>query len=168
MAGSAMPGPKEQFLDAFRRERETTLKVMRAFPADKKDFKPHERSSSALGLIWTFAIEQGVTVAALNGTLKLTGQFPPPPPTISDAIAAYEQGTKDVEKAVGIVPESRLFENTTFFTGPKQMGDVQVMGLMWFMLMDSIHHRGQLSVYVRMAGGQVPSIYGPSADEPWN
>jgi len=38
---------------------------------------------------------------------------------------------------------------------------------MWFMLLDSIHHRGQLSVYVRMAGGKVPSIYGPSADEPW-
>jgi len=35
------------------------------------------------------------------------------------------------------------------------------------MLDDQIHHRGQLSVYVRMAGGKVPSIYGPSADEPW-
>ena len=35
------------------------------------------------------------------------------------------------------------------------------------MLWDQIHHRGQLSVYLRMAGGSVPSIYGPSADEPW-
>ena len=168
MSAPAMPGPKDQFLDTFRRERETTLKVMRAFPADKKDFKPHERSGSALQLMWTFAIEQGVTTAALNGTLKLTGQFPPPPSTIAEVIAAYEQGTKEVEKTLAAVPDSRLLENTTFFTGPKQMGDVQILGLMWFMLMDSIHHRGQLSVYVRMAGGKVPSIYGPSADEPWN
>ena len=36
------------------------------------------------------------------------------------------------------------------------------------MICDRIHHRGQLSVYVRMAGGKVPSIYGPSADDPWS
>ena len=39
--------------------------------------------------------------------------------------------------------------------------------VLWGILMDSIHHRGQFSVYLRMAGGKVPSIYGPSADEPW-
>ena len=44
---------------------------------------------------------------------------------------------------------------------------IPVIDVLWFMLTDSIHHRGQLSVYVRMAGGRVPSIYGPSADEPW-
>jgi uncharacterized damage-inducible protein DinB len=35
------------------------------------------------------------------------------------------------------------------------------------MLHDQIHHRGQFSVYLRMVGGKVPSIYGPSGDEPW-
>jgi uncharacterized damage-inducible protein DinB len=35
------------------------------------------------------------------------------------------------------------------------------------MLYDTIHHRGQLSVYMRLAGARVPSIYGPSGDEPW-
>jgi uncharacterized damage-inducible protein DinB len=48
------------------------------------------------------------------------------------------------------------------------MEQVPVSDILWIMLMDSIHHRGQLSVYVRMAGGKVPSIYGPSADEPWD
>jgi uncharacterized damage-inducible protein DinB len=42
-----------------------------------------------------------------------------------------------------------------------------VIAFLWLMLMDSIHHRGQLSVYIRPAGGKVPSIYGPSGDEPW-
>jgi len=39
---------------------------------------------------------------------------------------------------------------------------------LWFLLCDQIHHRGQLSVYLRMADGKVPSIYGPSGDEPWS
>src|SRR5438132_11205433 len=52
---------------------------------------------------------------------------------------------------------------------PKNMppGDVRRLDFFWFLLMDMVHHRGQLSVYLRMAGGKVPSIYGPSADEPW-
>ena len=47
------------------------------------------------------------------------------------------------------------------------MGNFPVAEFLWFMLMDSVHQHGQLSVYVRCAGGKVPSIYGPSADEPW-
>jgi uncharacterized damage-inducible protein DinB len=58
--------------------------------------------------------------------------------------------------------------SVTFFTGPKQMGKYSLDDFAWFILHDHIHHRGQLSVYVRMAGGKVPSIYGPSADEPWH
>jgi uncharacterized damage-inducible protein DinB len=50
---------------------------------------------------------------------------------------------------------------------PKQTGDVRRVDVRWLMLMDGVHHRGPLSVYLRMADGTVPSIYGPSADEPW-
>ena len=70
-------------------------------------------------------------------------------------------------QALENTPESRLLETVSFFTAPKQMGPMPVIELMWFMVMDSIHHRGQLSVYLRMMGAKVPSIYGPSADEPW-
>ena len=57
--------------------------------------------------------------------------------------------------------EDAAVQSTLFF--------VMLVGavVLWLMLNDSIHHRGQLSVYERMAGGLVPSIYGPSADEPW-
>jgi uncharacterized damage-inducible protein DinB len=54
-----------------------------------------------------------------------------------------------------------------FMTGPRQFGEVSKLALCMLMLNDSIHHRGQLSVYLRMSGGKVPSIYGPSRDEPW-
>jgi uncharacterized damage-inducible protein DinB len=61
------------------------------------------------------------------------------------------------------------FLNTTVktVTGPKQMSDVRRLDFLWQTLMDMVHHRGQLTVYLRMADGKVPSIYGPSADEPW-
>ena len=53
------------------------------------------------------------------------------------------------------------------FTGPKTMGEIPRKEWIWFLLHDQIHHRGQFSVYLRMVDGKVPSIYGPSGDEPW-
>jgi uncharacterized damage-inducible protein DinB len=55
-----------------------------------------------------------------------------------------------------------------FVTGPKQMSDLRRLDVLWFLLNDQIHHRGQFSVYLRIAGGKVPSIYGPSGDEKWS
>src|SRR5439155_23140414 len=63
--------------------------------------------------------------------------------------------------------DRQLSSTIKFYTAPKQMGDVRRQDFLWQMLNDMIHHRGQLSVYLRMAGGKVPSIYGPSKDEPW-
>jgi uncharacterized damage-inducible protein DinB len=58
-------------------------------------------------------------------------------------------------------------ETVQFYTGPKTLGDFKVIDFLWFMLLDCIHHRGQLSAYLRPVGGKVPAIYGPSGDEPW-
>ena len=162
------PSQKQQFADVYAREHATTLKVLRAFPADRAGYQPHERSNTALQLAWTFVVENNVALAALRGPLKLEGRFPPAPPTLGDVIGAYEASARELMDTLGHTPESRLGETVQFFTGPKQMGDVPVGELLWFMLMDSVHHRGQLSVYLRCAGGKVPSIYGPSADEPWS
>jgi uncharacterized damage-inducible protein DinB len=65
------------------------------------------------------------------------------------------------------MPDSQTGDTVKFFTGPKTLGDIPKLDFLWFLLCDQIHHRGQFSVYLRMAGGKVPSIYGPSGDEPW-
>lgn len=158
---------KRQYLDAFQREFPTTRKVLRAYPPGKDDFKPHERSSSAVRLAHTFTIENGGALQAIQGEFKMPPSFPPPPATVAEAAAAYEQGANALIEAVQKMPESRLLETVTFTTGPGQTARIPVVDVLWFMLLDSIHHRGQLAVYIRMAGGKVPSIYGPSADEPW-
>jgi uncharacterized damage-inducible protein DinB len=166
-SSAAMPSAKQQYLDVFAKEHATTLKVMRAFPADQGAFQPHPRSSSAKKLMWTVVVEQDLVVSAVNGTLKMPPSFAPEPATVGEAIAAFESRAKAVTKAVAKAPDSAIFSKVPFFVGPGKMGEVPVIDIMWLMLMDQIHHRGQLSVYNRMAGGLVPSIYGPSADEPW-
>jgi uncharacterized damage-inducible protein DinB len=158
---------KKQYLEVFGREFPVTLKVMRAYPAGQDAFRPHERSTSAAELVHSFAAENGLVIEAVRGELKMPPDFPPAPATCAEAIANYEQGARKLMAAVEKMPESRMTETVTFFTGPGQMGPVPVGELLWLMLLDSVHHRGQLSVYIRMAGGKVPSIYGPSADEPW-
>lgn len=159
--------PKQQFADRYAREHDTTLRVLAAFPADRADYTPHERSSTAMQLAWTFFIENDIALRALRGPLTFTGQAPSPPPTFAEAIRAYRSSARELLDLLAAVPESRLDETVDFFTGPKQIEPVKVVDLLWLMLLDSIHHRGQLSVYVRCAGGKVPSIYGPSGDEPW-
>ena len=61
----------------------------------------------------------------------------------------------------------QIHQTVKFMTGPKQMGDLRKIDVLWWLLMDSVHHRGQMSVYLRLADAKVPSIYGPSADESW-
>jgi uncharacterized damage-inducible protein DinB len=165
---TARPTAKQQFADVYGREHVTTVKCLRAFPANQASYRPHERSDSALQLAWRFVMENNLALAALKGPLQLTGSFPPPPDDFSQIVAAYEASARELKETLAGTPDSRLQETVKFFTGPKQMGDVPVGEVLWFILMDSVHHRGQLSVYLRCAGGKVPSIYGPSADEPWS
>ena len=51
--------------------------------------------------------------------------------------------------------------------GPGTTGELRRIDVLWQQLLDQVHHRGQFSVYLRLAGAKVPSIYGPTADEPW-
>ncbi len=158
---------KDQFLQRFEHEKKTTLKLLRAFPADKGEFKPHERSKSARELAWTFVIEQGIVAAALRGKIDFSQPMPPAPSKLADAIAGFEKAGQDTHASVSKMSEEDLSHIVQFPVGPGKMGDFRKMDILWMTLMDQVHHRGQLSVYVRMAGGKVPSIYGPTADEPW-
>jgi uncharacterized damage-inducible protein DinB len=63
--------------------------------------------------------------------------------------------------------DDELLRTVKFPIAPRTMGDVPTIQFLWFILCDAIHHRGQFSIYLRMADGKVPSIYGPSLDEPW-
>ena len=154
------------FIALFKREHAVTRKMLQAFPADKSDFKPHERSNTAFALAWTCVVEQMMMLKALENDLVLGRGMPKPPATWAEVLEAFDATGASVLAAAEGASEP-LLKPVTFYIAPKQTGEYPPVTFLWFMLSDQIHHRGQMSVYSRMAGGKVPSIYGPSADEPW-
>src|SRR5205814_5427718 len=146
----AIPSARQQFLDAFERESAITLKVIDAFPSDQGEFKPHPKSSSARQLAWTFSVEAGAIVAGLKNQFEIKGGFPPAPNTWSEVVEAFKKTREKVIAALSEARDEDLAGTVKFFTGPKTMGDIPKIDMFWFMLSDQIHHRGQLSVYVRL------------------
>lgn len=158
----------DSFLMIWEREFQTTLKVMKAYPADQLDLKPAEKLRSARDLMWVFVGELFVLQMALAGKIEMGGDMPPAPQTLEELCSVFEQ----THNAVGEIYKSKTAEelNTTmvqFPVGPGKVKDFRAMDIAWITVYDQIHHRGQLSVYLRIAGGKLPSIYGPTADEPW-
>jgi uncharacterized damage-inducible protein DinB len=158
---------KQQFLDAYARECAITRKLLHAFPAAEGEFRPHPRSMNARQLAFMFAAEAGAGMAVLNDTFRPDGRIPDAPPTMADIIGAFEQASQALTSAVSATPAAALHDTSNVPVGKGVTADVPKLDFLWLMLNDQIHHRGQLSVYTRMAGGKVPSMYGPSADEPW-
>jgi uncharacterized damage-inducible protein DinB len=164
-----IPTPKRQFLDAYAEEHVRTMKVLHAFPPEKSELRPHPKLKSARELAWVFTIERGLGTAVLNDALAhgAPGAMPPTPATWQEVLAAFEKAHHDFGKLVEGFDEHSLLHTVKFFEGPGKMGDWPRIRFLWFLLCDEIHHRGQFSIYLRLADAKVPSIYGPSADEPW-
>jgi len=160
---------KQKFQEAWDKESATTLKVLKAFPEERTDLKPHPSCRSAKDLAWAFVFDGVAGSQAVQGEMK----FPPPnmpekPSSWKAMISEVEKAMKVMSDRVGKVDDAQLNTTVKFATGPKQTSDLRRMDVLWFLLNDTIHHRGQFSVYLRMAGGKVPAIYGPSADEKWS
>ncbi len=167
---TAMAGAKQRFLDAYEQEHAITMRVLRAYPADQADLRPHPRCKTARELAWIFAVERVLGTHGFNDAFAsgMPAGKPAEPPASWDAIVeAIEGSHREFGELVRATPPEKLDQTIKFFVAPRTMGDVRRMDFLWFLLHDEIHHRGQLSIYLRMAGAKVPSIYGPSADEPW-
>ena len=157
---------KEMFLNNWQREFGTTLKILKQMPADKAGFKPAaEKTRSAKDLAAVFVQELGV----VDGVVKGKIEFGPAPSfaTYGDVLKAFETKHNEMVTKVQGLSETDWNSKISAPVGPKQMADVRKADMLWLMLSDSIHHRGQFSIYLRMVGARVPSIYGPSGDEPW-
>lgn len=158
---------REQFIQNWEREFQTTVKVLKAYPTQKSDLQPHGKCPNAKDLAWRMVSEEKVFVnGAITGTFDFQG-MPKPPATLQEVVSTYEHNHKENADKVRKMTDADFNKMIKFFVAPKTMGDIRSGDTLWMMMMDTIHHRGQFSVYLRMADGKVPSIYGPSADEPW-
>jgi uncharacterized damage-inducible protein DinB len=167
-----MTTPREEFLTAYDREHAITLRVLRAYPTDQLELRPHPKAKTARELAWVFVLERGLGQKVWNDEFAKAppaqGATPPKPPeSWDDLLAALEKSHQDFRAVIAGASGEELDEKVHFFTAPKTMGEISRLEWIRFLLNDQIHHRGQFSVYLRMAGGKVPSIYGPSGDEPW-
>ena len=161
---------KETFLENYDREHAVTMKVLRAYPEDQLDLKPSPKSNSARELAWIFVLERGLGRMVWHDEFAkglVSGEAPKPLEKWSDVLDALEKAHQEFRDLVASASDEELHETVHFFTAPKTMGPITRLEWLWFLLHDEIHHRGQFSVYLRIAGGKVPSIYGPTADEPW-
>jgi uncharacterized damage-inducible protein DinB len=155
---------KQVLLPQINQERTTTRRVIEAIPADKSGWKPDPKSKSALELAWHIASSE---CFFLNGVAE--GKFNPGGGSMPDSIKTpadilkwYDENIAKATAAVSSVNGDALNRTIDFF------GVFNFPGIVYVNLMSnhSIHHRGQLSTYLRPMGSKVPKIYGGSADEP--
>jgi uncharacterized damage-inducible protein DinB len=158
---------KDMFLNSWQREFDITLKVLRQMPADKAGFRPAaDKARSAKEVATVFIQELGVVDGIVKGKIEF-GEQMPSFATYGDLLKGFESTHREMVSKVQAMSEADWNSKVTAPVGPKQMAEVRRADMLWLMLHDSIHHRGQFSVYLRLVGAKVPSIYGPSGDEPW-
>jgi uncharacterized damage-inducible protein DinB len=156
---------REFFIRCWEDEYPCFVKVMKAVPADKLDFRPHPRSRSAAELVWLQVLEKRCWIELLD-TGKITWKLPPPPMNLNEMIAAYEKAHHELAPRLKEVDETSWQEKLTQFVMDGHVWFETCMGHMfWAGLFDAIHHRGQLTTYIRPMGGKVPAIYTTSADD---
>jgi len=151
------------FADTTKRECVATRNVIAAVPADKGDYKPDEYSKCSLELARHIAAaEAWLTSIPIDGKFDPTGPSPIPEDVKTPAELAtwYEQSTTDkLQKLKALTPEQ--LTKIVDFRGLFQLPAVMYLQ---FASNHSIHHRGQLSAYLRAMGSKVPAIYGESYD----
>ena len=152
----------------FRARRQAELpafiRVFKALHKDRVDYTPHERSPSAGAIVWTLTSE-------LKACCELaeTGQIDwksTAPLDMDQMIADFETHHARLDARVATLDDDEWSRPGRFRVGSKVVMEMPVGEMLWFFLFDAIHHRGQLSAYIRPMGGKVPAIYGPSGDDP--
>ena len=148
----------------LQQEIATTVRVIGAVPADNLSYAPDAKSKSALALVrhlviddaWFLnSIADGVFAGGNNDQSDACGIMTP-----ADGVAKYQSLVGAGLARVRGLSDAKLAEEIDFF-GMVKLPAVTLLALM---IKHSVHHRGQLSTYLRAMGGKVPGIYGPSGD----
>ncbi len=152
------------FLHCLKDEHPRTRGVLAALNEAGLDYKPHEKSRTARELVGHMLGHfQDLVELADDGVINHRMEVPFE--GVAAAVELFEGASVTLqEKAAG------LDEETWSRTAQMKVGDHiawegPIGHMMWGFLFDMIHHRGQLSTYLRPMGGTVPAIYGPSADD---
>ena len=153
---------RDYMLDALRREQPVTQRVVEAIPLDKGDYRPDEVGKSALELAWHIVgAEHRFMDAVVTGVFDFSNSGRPADLTNSAEVARWYVRTfhDDINRLAALSAEQLM--KTVDFRGLFQLPAVVYLHTA---NIHSIHHRGQLSMYLRPMGAKVPAIYGESYD----
>ena len=153
---------REFYLQRKQSEFPVFMNVLKALPKDQLSYKPDERSPSAEQLVWTLTSELSACLDVVKTNQAEWESLPPPP--IDEMLEMFERSSNELTELVSKMDEEAWDRTAKFYYGGKVVSEQPAGEFLWFILFDAIHHRGQLSAYLRPMGGKVPSIYGPSAD----
>lgn len=155
----------ELYVARHKAEQAAFLKVLKAIPAGKRDYRPDPKSRTAMELAWMLASEEAGMVSLLEkGEVAWTETAPPA--RSEDIVELFEKSAAEVDRRLARFDGSRWGEQKArFLMGGAPVWEDTLEQMAWGFLFDAIHHRGQLSTYLRPMGGKVPAIYGPSADD---
>lgn len=156
-------GYRAMMLDDIAREAECTKKVIAAIPDSKSDYRPDPHARTAKELAWHIANSD---VQFLDGIadLKFTMETPENrPQTSAEVVAWYDENMKRGIKRLAAMTPEQLMTPVNFFN----VFNLPSVFYLGFLNNHSIHHRGELTTYLRPMGSKVPSIYGGSYDEPF-
>ena len=151
-------------IEGLEREYQTTRKVVAAVPDKQLDFKLGDKGRTTRELTWhLIASEAWFANGVASGDFSQAETPIPPNAKVADFVAFYEKEVPAATAKVKQLSGEQLAQIVDFF-GVMKVPNVQLLG---FWNSHSIHHRGQLSTYLRAMNAHVPSIYGGSADEPF-
>lgn len=163
-------GNREFFLQRWEQEYPAFVRVFKALPANHLDYRPHPQSRSAGELVALLVSAQQSCIELCKSQKSmysgLRWQKPGDFGTLPEMIAAYERDHDTLARHLRTLDDNGWNHQAWLIRGAEEilLKDT-VGGLLWIALFDFVHHRGQLSTYIRPMGGKVPSIYGPSADD---
>jgi uncharacterized damage-inducible protein DinB len=157
----------DALLPEFDQEMGSTRKVIERVPSDKGQFKPHPKSFSLAHLTQLVSGMPGwITNAVTQTSLELSGYPGYSNEKTEDLLKTFDRHVKEARQAIAAAKDSDYDViwslkrgEQVFFTAPRGVIVRQTINHL-------VHHRGQLTVYLRLIDVPVPSIYGPTADEP--
>ena len=152
-------------------EAKTTRRVLERVPEDKLGWKPHAKSFTLGQLAMHIAGGQKqIAKMAAEDVFELGNFGPPEVKSRKEILEALDEGTTSAKNTLRNLDDAKLMATWTLKKNGKTLMAVPRIGFIRSIMMNHIyHHRGQLSVYLRLLDVAVPSIYGPSADEnPFN
>jgi uncharacterized damage-inducible protein DinB len=152
------------FLKFWKKEAAATRKVLSRIPEQSNEYRPDPKSRPAREIAWLIVREEIALGEGLErGTLEWVEV--PAPATMKEVLDTYDRHHDRLTSTLENLPAERWESKVPFLFGGQVVMQETGADNAWGFLFDIIHHRGQISTYLRPMGSTVPAIYGPSADE---